>query len=117
MKLIERFGPDAVILEQMEIEGSPRSSRTRAVNGYLVAYIQGYGLPLFQYSATEVRGTFSYLPQLTKDTIAAEIGRLTPAFTRLVPPRRRAWMSENAKMGLFDAAGLVMTHYRVEHGY
>ncbi|UCI07337.1 hypothetical protein [Mesorhizobium sp. B1-1-8] len=116
MKIIERFSPDAVILEEMEMADSCRSPRLRTINGYLAAYIEGYGLPLYRYSPTQVRTTFSYLPQVTKGAIAVEIARLTPAFLRLVPRRRRAWMSESARMGLFDAASLVITHYRVELG-
>jgi hypothetical protein len=114
IKLIERFHPDAVILEGADVPGSPRPNRVHKINAHLTAYIEGYGLPVYRYCRNDVNRTFSYLPIATKDTIAEEIARIVPALTRLVPPRRKAWMAKHARMGLFEAAALVLTHYGAE---
>jgi hypothetical protein len=71
-------------------------------------------LPVYRYGGSDVHRTFSHLPVVTKDTVAEEIARLAPALTRLVPPRRRAWMAKHARMGLFEAAALILAHYRTE---
>lgn len=114
IKLIERFHPDAVILERNDVLGSPRPKRVTTMNEHLAEYVQGYGLPVFRYSRNDVHKTFSHLTLVTKDTVAEEIARLVPALTRFVPPRRRAWMAKHARMGLFEAAALILTHYRIK---
>jgi hypothetical protein len=35
-----------------------------------------------------------------------------PAFERHVPPPRKPWMSEDARMGLFDAAALALIFFQ-----
>jgi hypothetical protein len=43
----------------------------------------------------------------TKQGIAETIGRQIPALSLYVPPARKPWMSEDARMGIFDAAALA----------
>lgn len=111
MKLIERYRPDCMILELIDTSQSDRTRQRFTITNHISAYIEGYGLPLFRYGRNDVRQTFAHLPHITKDTIAEEIARLVPSFMRLVPPRRRPWMGQHARMGLFEAAALVITHY------
>ena len=47
----------------------------------------------------------------TKDEIARAIAKLLPEFAARVPPMRKLWMSEDYRMGLFDALSLVFTYY------
>ena len=46
---------------------------------------------------------------IPKDAIAEAIVKHVPAFARYLPPVRKPWMSEDKKMGLFDAAALALT--------
>jgi hypothetical protein len=39
-----------------------------------------------------------------------------PAFERYVPPPRKPWKSEDARMGIFDAAALALTFFKDEAG-
>ena len=43
--------------------------------------------------------------------MAELIAQRIPAFERYVPPPRKPWMSEDARMGLFDAAGLGLVFF------
>jgi hypothetical protein len=44
---------------------------------------------------------------VTKHKIAEAIAKHIPALDLYVPPARKPWMSENARMGIFDAAALA----------
>ena len=47
-----------------------------------------------------------------KQVIAGLIAKHIPAFERHVPPPRKSWMSEDARMGLFDAAALALLFFQ-----
>jgi hypothetical protein len=44
---------------------------------------------------------------MTKHRIAEMIAKHIPALNLYVPPARKSWMSEDARMGIFDAAALA----------
>jgi hypothetical protein len=66
------------------------------------------------YPRAQVRACFAEFGLATKQSIAEIIGKRIPAFERLVPPPRKIWMSEHARMGLFDAAALALTFFQLE---
>lgn len=68
------------------------------------------GLAIYAFSRAQVRLAFAYLDITTKQAIAEAIAKHILAFERCVPPIRKPWMSEDARMGLFDAAALVWTY-------
>jgi hypothetical protein len=53
---------------------------------------------------------------VNKQIIAEAIARHVPAFERYVPPPRKPWMSEDARMGLVDAAALGLVFFQREGG-
>lgn len=69
-------------------------------------------IPAFAYSRAQVRQCFGHLGLATKHSIAEAIAKHIPAFERFLPPVRKIWMSEDARMGLFDAATLVLEFFR-----
>ena len=62
----------------------------------------------FQYRAFEDSGFVNKL------MLAELIAKHIPAFERYVPPPRKPWMSEDSRMGLFDAAALALVFYKKE---
>jgi len=72
-----------------------------------------YSIPLSSISREKVRQHFAYLGEPTKDAIAAAIVKHIPVFERFLPPPRKAWMSEHARMGIFDAAALALTFFYI----
>jgi hypothetical protein len=73
------------------------------------------GIPMYMYTRKDVCSAFGYLGALNKQIIAEAIAKRIPAFERYVPPPRKPWMSEDARMGLFDAAALgLVFYYRAE---
>ena len=47
-----------------------------------------------------------------KQMVAEAIAKHIPAFERYVPPPRKPWMSEDSRMGLFDAAALGLVFFQ-----
>jgi hypothetical protein len=46
-----------------------------------------------------------------KDEIASVLGERFPELAPRVPPRRRAWQSEDYRMSIFDAAALGVAYF------
>jgi hypothetical protein len=73
-------------------------------------------IPVYAYSRDEVRSTFGYLGAPNKQNIAEVIAKHISAFERYVPQPRKPWMSEDARMGLFDAAALALVFFQKSGG-
>ena len=64
------------------------------------------------YSRSDVLSAFAEFGVTNKHDIAKIVAKHVPALERYLPPPRKPWMSEDARMGLFDAAGLALTFFR-----
>jgi hypothetical protein len=116
--LFARYQPNVIVLQDMSEGGTHRPHRIRRLNEAIVEIAERYGLPVLFFSRAEVRQCFAYLGAVTKDTIAGGIAKRIPAFERFLPPPRKTWKSEDARMGIFDAAALALTlfHCRQKGG-
>ncbi|WP_342723925.1 hypothetical protein AAFG07_33260 [Bradyrhizobium sp. B097] len=110
--LIERCRPDCVVLQDTSWTGTRRSQRTSALNAAFFELADCNDIPVCVFTRERVHVTFADLGQVTKHSIAEAIAKRIPAFERYVPPRRKPWMSEDDRMGLFDAAALALTFFR-----
>ena len=106
--LVRRFRPDLLVLEHTEHISSLRSARVRSLSRDLCALAEEYGVPLARVSRQEIKNAFAPLGASTKDEIAEVIAEELPVLVRYLPPTRKPWMSEDARMGLFDAAALYL---------
>ena len=111
-KLLDRYTPDAIVLQDMSSTGTWRVPRIRALNSEIEKLAEARGITAFAYSRRQVR---PYFPQPhTRQQIAETIAKHIPAFESFLPPVRKIWKSENPHMSLFDVAALALTHYQVE---
>jgi Holliday junction resolvasome RuvABC endonuclease subunit len=111
-ELIERYRPDALVIEDFTEDSARRSSRIRRLYRSIVQLAQTECIDLFRYSKTQVRHCFG-AAGVTKYDIATAIARHIPAFGHRLPRFRKIWMSEDGRQNLFDAAALGLTHYAV----
>lgn len=58
-----------------------------------------------------VREFFAHRNALSRHDIAEHIAKMVPALSYQVPPKRRAWDSEDIRQSLYDAAALGLTFY------
>jgi len=112
--LFARYQPNVIVLQDMSERGTHRPHRIRHLNEEIVEIAERYGFPVLFFSRAEVRQCFTYMEAVTKDTIAAAIAKHIPAFERFLPPPRKLWNSEDARMGIFDAAALALTFFQLK---
>jgi hypothetical protein len=111
--LLARFKPNVVVLQDMS-ESNTRPLRIRSLNEAIAGLAKRYTLPTFYLSRAAVRQQFAYLGTATKDAIAMASAKHIPAFERFLPRPRKPWESEDARMGIFDAAALALTFYHTQ---
>jgi hypothetical protein len=111
-KLLEQYAPDAFILPKITGGGMRRAKRIQVLNDRIYALAIDRGIKCFAFSREEVYSTFSYLHIVNKQVVAEILARHIPALERYLPPPRKVWKSEDARMGLFEAAGLVWKFFQ-----
>jgi hypothetical protein len=111
-RLLERYTPDALVLQRMGEGGTRRARRIQSLNENILALAGQLNINCFTFSRDEVHRTFSYLGIVNKQAIAGTLARHIPALERYLPPPRKIWKSEDARMGLFEAAALAWKFFQ-----
>jgi len=106
--LISRYRPQLMVLEDVEARRCLRRPRVRELVQALERYGRERGLTVRKLAQTTVKKTFSPLGIRNKNQMARSIAARVPELARQVPPERKPWMSEDARMALFDAAALAL---------
>ncbi|MCP3475067.1 hypothetical protein NLM33_32615 [Bradyrhizobium sp. CCGUVB1N3] len=109
--LFARFRPNVVVLEAMSEVAPRRPQRIRSLNEAIMEAAKKYAFPTVFFSRAAVRQQFTHLGTVTKEAVAMAIAKHIPAFERFLPGPRKPWESEDARMGIFDAAALALTFY------
>lgn len=114
--LFERYRPDALVLQDTSPTGTRRAYRLMELNAGIGELAEDWGIPVYRYSRAQVREAFEPFGLTGKHFIAETIAKHIPAFDRYLPPPRKPWMSEDARMALFDAVALALTFFQREAG-
>jgi hypothetical protein len=109
--LIDRYNPDAIIIEETGVGGAKRSSRIRKLYRSIVHLCNTELIDLYRFSPAAIRRYFEPVGAVTKYEIAKAIGRQIPAFAHRMPKVRKPWMSADPRQSLFDAAALGLVYY------
>jgi hypothetical protein len=107
-----RYQPDILVLQDTSPSGTDRAPRINRLNAAVATLGEGRGMPVYSYSREVVLSAFGYLGAANKQSIAEAIAKHLPVFERYIPPPRKPWMSEDARMGLFDAAALGLVFFQ-----
>ena len=109
--LLNYHEPDILVLQDTSDTGTRRARRIRNLNEAIAVLAETQGVATAAYSREQVRMCFGSA-LATKQAIAEAIARRVPMLERLLPAPRKLWTSEHPRMGLFDAAALVMTFFK-----
>jgi len=109
--LLDFYEPDVLVLQNTSLGGTVRVLRLARLNTALASVAERRGIPIYSYSRAEVHDAFDPMTVPNKVAMAELIAKHIPAFERYVPPPRKPWMSEDARMGLFDAAALGLIFF------
>jgi Holliday junction resolvasome RuvABC endonuclease subunit len=115
-KLLDRYEPDVLVIQDTSPQGTQRARRITKLNGAIAQLSEARTIPLFRYSRLHVLEAFRAYGMPNKHELAEIIAKHIPAFERYVPPPRKPWMSEDARMGLFDAAALALVFFQKAGG-
>lgn len=104
-ELLSLYHPALMVLE--EAESTRRSTRIRKLHTKLVSLAKRHKIKVKLLTRAKVRGVFFADGEGTKDALAALLAERFPEELKSrLPPKRRPWMSEDYRMGIFDAVAL-----------
>jgi hypothetical protein len=110
-QLIERLQPDVLVLQDFSGPHGRSGHRIHRLHRFIASYAEGQAIEVCTYSRKIIRERFKDVGAVTRYEIAQAIAAQVHAFGHRLPPVRKIWKSEDARMSLFDAASLVMTFY------
>jgi hypothetical protein len=114
--LLELHMPDVVVLQDMSDRGTRRVPRIRELNQRIAELADLRDIVIHKYSRAQVLDHLMERGATTKQKIAEMIAKQVPALSLYIPPGRKPWMSEDPRMGIFDAAALVWMYFQEREG-
>jgi Holliday junction resolvasome RuvABC endonuclease subunit len=117
-KLIARYQPEVLVVEDTRAKGSRRRSRACELIENLLALASAQDLRAWRVSRRKVQLSFSKSGSATKRQVAVALTERFPELEPHLPPVRKPWMSEDERMSIFDAVAFGYASYeslRREH--
>jgi hypothetical protein len=108
--------PDVIVLQDMSNPGTRRVPRIQELNRRMAELAHLRGIVVHKYSRARMLDHFMERGGTTKQKMAETIAKQVPAFSLYVPPERKPWMSEDRRMGIFDAAALAWMYFHDRDG-
>jgi hypothetical protein len=104
--LRRRFEPQLVVVE--DVRGSQRGLSARQRIQQAIAQAGAWGISSATVARDRVKALF---PETrgTKYEIACELATLFPPLRRRLPNKRKPWLPEDKRMGVFDAVSFALT--------
>lgn len=107
--LMRSYEPDLLVLEDCVARGSRRCGRVQNLIRELRRVAASRTLPVLLVPPPALRQTCAGSPRATKHEVALALTKRFPELAQQLPPPRKTWMSEDARMNVFDAAALAVT--------
>jgi hypothetical protein len=114
--LLELHMPDVVVLQNMSDHGTRRVPRIQELNRRIAELAHLRGIIVHKYSRAQVLEHFTESGAATEQKIAEVIAKQVAALSLYVPPERKPWMSEDPRMGIFDATALAWMFFHSVSG-
>jgi Holliday junction resolvasome RuvABC endonuclease subunit len=112
-RLMKQFLPEVLVLPDVNAKGCRRAPRIKALHRNIVELAETEKCKVALISGKSLRNSLLGKAKGTKHEMAEMVARRFPELAAKLPPRRRAWDSENGRMDLFDAVGLAMAFYAI----
>ena len=105
-KLFARYEPDLIVLP--DVEDSHRGKWAKQFMSEIASLAKAHGIDVRLVSRHDVQKKFS-ISGSTKYEIAVAVSRVFPELAPRLPRQRKPWMSEDRRMGIFDAMSFALT--------
>jgi Holliday junction resolvasome RuvABC endonuclease subunit len=110
-KLIARYQPDVLVLQDVMAKGSRRAQRIKSLHRQIIDLAEKHKLKVSLFSGTQLRSLLLGNAKATKHEIAELLVNQFPdELASRLPPKRRAWTSKDSRMDIFDAVALAVAH-------
>jgi hypothetical protein len=111
--LLEIYRPDVIVTRKLQ-HGSRRDNpQTRLILRTAQRLAERASVTIVQLSETQLREHCGTFGAYTKHQIASFIAHKFPELAHRLPPPRRLWESERARMSIFDAVSFGVTYFSV----
>jgi Holliday junction resolvasome RuvABC endonuclease subunit len=109
-ELISYYRPEMVVLENTAAKGSRRARRIQALTKEIATLAVNHGVRVKLFSREQVKKAYSPSGVATKHDIAELVVEQFPEeLGARLPPKRKAYTSEDSRMDIFDAVALTLT--------
>ena len=108
--LIAWYEPHIVLVRDPADPVIRRHRRVRLLARSIRRAVEWRGISVRCFGRPDIRRCFAAFGARNKHEIARRIAEWMPEFRRTVPPKRKIWMPQDPRMGVFDAVALVMTY-------
>ena len=114
-KLIARYQPGVLVLQDITAKGSRRAPRIRSLHQQIFELAGKHKLNVTLFSGTLLRNLLLGDLKATKQEMAEMMAKEFPdELASRLPPKRRLWTSEDGRMDIFDAVALAVVFWRNE---
>ena len=110
-RLIDKFRPDVLVLENWNANGSRRRSRVEELLKRIAAK-EGRRVLVQLVTNREIRAIGQLPLTGTKYGRATFLAERFPELEPYLPPIRKTWMSEDERMAIFDALSFAVAYVR-----
>jgi hypothetical protein len=108
-KLLTFYRPDVLVLQDVEAKGSRRYPRIKKLSRQIKRMAAKHKIAVKHISGKELRSLLLGNPRGTKQEMAEKLAAQFPdELASRLPPKRKPWRSEDARMDIFDAVGLAV---------
>ncbi len=108
LELIRHYRPEIIVLE--DHRGSRRCARIQTLLDKVWRLAATEGLKCHHFQTSRIKQVFRTFGANTKHEIAHAVAQQLPELAPRLPRYRKAWMSEEYGMAIFDAAALALTY-------
>lgn len=109
-KLINYFQPDILVLQDVNAKAAHRATRIKNLHKQIITMAKARKLKITTFSGAQIRSQILNNPRGTKHEMAAALAEEFPdELASRLPPKRKPWKSEDARMDVFEAVGLTVT--------
>ena len=115
--LMDFYNPDIVVVENYHGKASRRYDRIQRLIDSIVRKAEQRKMRVRRYSRAQIRHYFKRFNAFSKYEIAEVIAARMPELQDRLPARKRKiWLPEDYRIGMFDAMSLIWTLFYSEYG-
>ncbi len=106
-KLLKSYDPDVIVVEDTKGESSRRCKRVQLLLAGILKLAKEKGILTQVIAPSFVKQVFAASEAKNKEQIAGILSAKHPELLPHLPPHRKCWMSEDARINIFDSAALA----------